>query len=215
MRAGAEEGHRRARPDRRGLQGPRRDRRQRRGMRVAPEGRRPAGAGGRRQRAARRARSAGRPERARNASRLPGRLPPRPRAGRSRRATLAARLDPGPRARSSRPSRRSAAAAPGSTTSSSRRPPPSSGTRKAANVSATGADAYASANPGCLVQVVAYLRKTDARLPALHPVEILDASIRGTSGTSCSARPSLGTGFSLSRLSAVVALPRTRGQAEA
>jgi glycolate oxidase iron-sulfur subunit len=53
------------------------------------------------------------------------------------------------------------------------------GERKAANVSATGADAYASANPGCLVQVSTYLRRSDARLPALHPVEILDASIRG------------------------------------
>jgi glycolate dehydrogenase iron-sulfur subunit len=53
------------------------------------------------------------------------------------------------------------------------------GERKAANVSATGADAYASANPGCLVQVSTYLRRSDAGLPALHPVEILDASIRG------------------------------------
>ena len=53
------------------------------------------------------------------------------------------------------------------------------GERKAANVSATGADAYASANPGCLVQVSTYLRRAGAPLPALHPVEILDASIRG------------------------------------
>jgi glycolate oxidase iron-sulfur subunit len=53
------------------------------------------------------------------------------------------------------------------------------GERKAANVAATGADAYASANPGCLVQVSTYLRKSGARRPALHPVELLDASIRG------------------------------------
>jgi glycolate oxidase iron-sulfur subunit len=53
------------------------------------------------------------------------------------------------------------------------------GERKAANVAAAGADAYASANPGCLVQVSTYLRKSGARLPALHPVELLDASIRG------------------------------------
>jgi glycolate oxidase iron-sulfur subunit len=53
------------------------------------------------------------------------------------------------------------------------------GERKAANVAATGAAAYASANPGCLVQVSKYLRKTGAPLPALHPVELLDASIRG------------------------------------
>jgi glycolate oxidase iron-sulfur subunit len=53
------------------------------------------------------------------------------------------------------------------------------GERKAANVAATGAEAYASANPGCLVQVSSYLRKADHVLPALHPVELLDASIRG------------------------------------
>jgi len=53
------------------------------------------------------------------------------------------------------------------------------GERKAANVAATGAEAYASANPGCLVQVSNYLRASGATLPALHPVELLDASIRG------------------------------------
>jgi glycolate dehydrogenase iron-sulfur subunit len=53
------------------------------------------------------------------------------------------------------------------------------GERKAANVLATGAGAYASANPGCLVQVSNYLRRSGAHLPALHPVELLDASIRG------------------------------------
>ncbi len=52
------------------------------------------------------------------------------------------------------------------------------GGRKAARVLATGADAYASANPGCLIQVSAGLRADGARLPALHPVEVLDASIR-------------------------------------
>ncbi len=55
------------------------------------------------------------------------------------------------------------------------------GARKAANVVATGADAYASANPGCLVQVSTYLRRSGRRLPALHPVELLDASLRGAS----------------------------------
>jgi glycolate dehydrogenase iron-sulfur subunit len=54
------------------------------------------------------------------------------------------------------------------------------GARKARNVAATGADVYASANPGCLVQVSAALRRADGALPALHPVELLDASIRGT-----------------------------------
>ena len=53
------------------------------------------------------------------------------------------------------------------------------GARKARHVAATGADVYASANPGCLVQVSAALRRADHPLPALHPVELLDASIRG------------------------------------
>ena len=38
---------------------------------------------------------------------------------------------------------------------------------------------YASANPGCLVQVSTYLRRSGRPLPAVHPVELLDASIRG------------------------------------
>ena len=53
------------------------------------------------------------------------------------------------------------------------------GDRKAAHVLATGPDAYASANPGCLVQVAQALGRAGAPLPALHPVELLDASIRG------------------------------------
>jgi glycolate oxidase iron-sulfur subunit len=53
------------------------------------------------------------------------------------------------------------------------------GDRKAANVLATSPDAYASANPGCLVQVSQALGRAGVLLPALHPVELLDASIRG------------------------------------
>jgi len=53
------------------------------------------------------------------------------------------------------------------------------GARKAANVAATAADVYASANPGCLVQVSTALRRAGGARPALHPVELLDASIRG------------------------------------
>ena len=52
------------------------------------------------------------------------------------------------------------------------------GDRKAAHVLATGAQAYASANPGCLVQVATALRRAKSPLPALHPIEIVDASIR-------------------------------------
>jgi glycolate oxidase iron-sulfur subunit len=53
------------------------------------------------------------------------------------------------------------------------------GDRKAANVLATDPDVYVSANPGCLLQVSAALRRAGRPLPALHPVELLDASIRG------------------------------------
>jgi glycolate oxidase iron-sulfur subunit len=52
------------------------------------------------------------------------------------------------------------------------------GDRKAAHVLATGAHAYASANPGCLVQVSQALRRVRRPLPALHPIELVDASIR-------------------------------------
>ena len=53
------------------------------------------------------------------------------------------------------------------------------GDRKARNVLATEPDAYASANPGCLVQVSQALGRTGRPLPAFHPVELLDASLRG------------------------------------
>jgi len=53
------------------------------------------------------------------------------------------------------------------------------GDRKAAQVLATGAGVYASANPGCLVQVSQALRRARRPLPALHPIELVDASIRG------------------------------------
>lgn len=53
------------------------------------------------------------------------------------------------------------------------------GDRKAGHVLATTPDAFASANPGCLVQIALALGRAGSPLPALHPVEILDASIRG------------------------------------
>jgi glycolate oxidase iron-sulfur subunit len=53
------------------------------------------------------------------------------------------------------------------------------GDRKAGHVLATDPDAYASANPGCLVQVTAALRRRQRPLPAFHPIELVDASIRG------------------------------------
>ncbi len=62
------------------------------------------------------------------------------------------------------------------------------GDRKAESVLAAGPDAYASANPGCLVQVAAALRRAGRPLPALHPVELLDASLRGVEAGGLLAR---------------------------
>ncbi len=53
------------------------------------------------------------------------------------------------------------------------------GSRKAELVLAVEPDAYASANPGCLVQVTSALRRAGRPLPAFHPVELVDASLRG------------------------------------
>jgi glycolate oxidase iron-sulfur subunit len=53
------------------------------------------------------------------------------------------------------------------------------GDRKARHVLETEPDVYASANPGCLVQLSSALHRAGRPLPSLHPVELLDASIRG------------------------------------
>jgi glycolate oxidase iron-sulfur subunit len=53
------------------------------------------------------------------------------------------------------------------------------GVRKARNLLATGAEAIAAANPGCVLQIQAHLREVGRPLPVLHPMEVLDASIRG------------------------------------
>jgi glycolate oxidase iron-sulfur subunit len=53
------------------------------------------------------------------------------------------------------------------------------GRRKAERVLEVEPDAYASGNPGCLVQVTAALRRAGRPLPAFHPVELVDASLRG------------------------------------
>jgi glycolate dehydrogenase iron-sulfur subunit len=53
------------------------------------------------------------------------------------------------------------------------------GARKAENVLATRAELLASANPGCTLHIQRMLRERGAELPAAHPIEILDWSIRG------------------------------------
>ena len=53
------------------------------------------------------------------------------------------------------------------------------GDRKARHLLAAEPDVYASANPGCLLQVTAAFRRAGRPVPAVHPVELLDASVRG------------------------------------
>ena len=62
------------------------------------------------------------------------------------------------------------------------------GDRKAANVLATSPHAFASANPGCLVQLSQALRRVERPLPALHPIELVDASIRNLAAQRLLAR---------------------------
>ncbi|MDY7088085.1 MAG: heterodisulfide reductase-related iron-sulfur binding cluster [Actinomycetota bacterium] len=52
------------------------------------------------------------------------------------------------------------------------------GDRKAANILATGAGLLVTANPGCMMQVAAALRRQGAELPMAHTAQVLDASIR-------------------------------------
>lgn len=53
------------------------------------------------------------------------------------------------------------------------------GDRTAANVAATKAQLVATGNPGCLLQITSSLDRIGQPLPAVHPVELLDASLRG------------------------------------
>jgi glycolate oxidase iron-sulfur subunit len=58
------------------------------------------------------------------------------------------------------------------------------GLRKVENVLASMPDLLASANPGCTLQIQSILRERGATLRAAHPIEILDASLRGASAES-------------------------------
>lgn len=53
------------------------------------------------------------------------------------------------------------------------------GKQKAANLASTGAKLIASANPGCSLQIKKHLVAQKSALPLLHPIELLDYSIRG------------------------------------
>ncbi len=53
------------------------------------------------------------------------------------------------------------------------------GRRKAKNLLDTGAEAITSGNPGCTLQINAYLREQGQPLRIYHPIELVDRSIRG------------------------------------
>jgi glycolate oxidase iron-sulfur subunit len=52
------------------------------------------------------------------------------------------------------------------------------GLRKVENVLAAAPEVLVSANPGCTLQIQMLLRERGIGLTALHPIELLDASIR-------------------------------------
>ncbi len=53
------------------------------------------------------------------------------------------------------------------------------GQRKVENLLPTGAEAIGSGNPGCTLQIAAYLREQGKPLPIYHPVQLLDRSLQG------------------------------------
>jgi glycolate oxidase iron-sulfur subunit len=55
------------------------------------------------------------------------------------------------------------------------------GDRKAAAVLATGAQVLVTANPGCLMQIAAAVRRAGGSIQLVHTAQVLDASIRGVS----------------------------------
>jgi glycolate oxidase iron-sulfur subunit len=55
------------------------------------------------------------------------------------------------------------------------------GARKAAHIAGLSPEAVVSGNPGCLLQLRGALERIGRRMPVRHTVELLDASIRGTS----------------------------------
>ena len=58
------------------------------------------------------------------------------------------------------------------------------GERKTRNVLATAPDIVASANPGCLLQLRSGIHRSGRRVPVVHLVELVDASIRGVAAES-------------------------------
>ncbi|HEX9413567.1 MAG TPA: heterodisulfide reductase-related iron-sulfur binding cluster [Ktedonobacterales bacterium] len=63
------------------------------------------------------------------------------------------------------------------------------GVRKARHIISIHPDCLATANPGCLLQINAALQELGAPLPAFHPVELVDASMRGVLPAGLHAAP--------------------------
>jgi glycolate oxidase iron-sulfur subunit len=53
------------------------------------------------------------------------------------------------------------------------------GARKAKSIAALSPDMIATANPGCTLQIAAAARVLGYKWPVFHPIQLLDASIRG------------------------------------
>jgi glycolate oxidase iron-sulfur subunit len=53
------------------------------------------------------------------------------------------------------------------------------GARKAGHIAALSPDMIATANPGCMLQIAAAARQRGRDWPIVHPIELVDASIRG------------------------------------
>jgi glycolate oxidase iron-sulfur subunit len=53
------------------------------------------------------------------------------------------------------------------------------GRRKAAAIATTSAELVVTGNPGCMLQIRAWLDEAGVHVPVLHPVQLLDASLAG------------------------------------
>ena len=61
------------------------------------------------------------------------------------------------------------------------------GDRKVGHIDAVQPDVIATGNPGCTLQMAAAARRRGRRWPIFHPIELLDASIRGIVSTNCAS----------------------------
>jgi glycolate oxidase iron-sulfur subunit len=53
------------------------------------------------------------------------------------------------------------------------------GDRKAGLIAPLAADVVVTGNPGCILQLQASLERAGKKIPVLHSIQLLDASIRG------------------------------------